>query len=127
MAPSHQPMQRRTGNNILAAAAAAAGAGRVVGKGRARSAGGDSVRWAAGGLTGAGRGGGQGDYGRQQPGTSVEPSESAVGTGALRAPRAPATAAAVGRVCPTCCTTLAPIPGVNMNMMKHCYACGGEL
>jgi hypothetical protein len=50
-----------------------------------------------------------------------EPSESAVGAGAA-APRATR-----NRVCTKCHIELAPIPGVNMSLMKHCYACGGTL
>jgi hypothetical protein len=48
-----------------------------------------------------------------------EPSESAVGADGAVAPR--------NRVCTKCLIELAPIPGVNMSLMKHCYACGGTL
>ena len=39
----------------------------------------------------------------------------------------PGPAAPRNRVCTKCHIELAPIPGVNMSLMKHCYACGGTL
>jgi hypothetical protein len=116
MAPRHVPVSRRTGNTILAAATgnmAAAGRDRHVPRGSHGGTGGFERSNNAGGSRENKSGSGHDE--REAP----EPSESAVGAGAIGAPR--------NRVCTNCHIELAPIPGVNMSLMKHCYACGGTL
>lgn len=117
MAPRHVPARRRTGNTILAAATGRGGGGGGGGVGGVSRAGGANV--------GAARAGGQAKSGVGSPpgGSRVEPSESAVGAGAA----AGGADARRARVCTHCHIELAPIPGMNMNLMKHCYACGGAL
>ena len=117
MAPRHVPARRRTGNTILAAATGRGGGGGGGGVGGVSRAGGANV--------GAARAGGQAKSGVGSPpgGSRVEPSESAVGAGAA----AGGADARRARVCTHCHIELAPIPGMNMNLVKHCYACGGAL
>ena len=89
---------------------------------RRRSRGGLARGWSERGCA---RAGGQAKSGVGSPpgGSRVEPSESAVGAGAA----AGGADARRARVCTHCHIELAPIPGMNMNLVKHCYACGGAL
>ena len=58
------------------------------------------------------------------PGSRAEaPSESAVGANALGG----GAGARRNRVCGSCHTELVAIPGADMSLMRHCYACGGAL
>ena len=138
MAPRHVPAARRDGNAVLAAATAASAERddrRVSQKSQSR-AGAPHAPTARDRANGSGGGTGTlsghdgrdgGDGGREEfrgalrAGLEPEPSESAVGAGAA-GPRAPR-----NRVCTKCHIELAPIPGVDMSLMKHCYACGGTL
>jgi len=139
MAPRHVPAARRTGNAVLAAATAFsdAKAGGVALQSRGQShAGalhgpGDRANGSGGGTaSGPDRSGEEREKLRSERGArdgagvrEPEPSESAVGAGAA----GPGPAAPRNRVCTKCHIELAPIPGVNMSLMKHCYACGGTL
>lgn len=123
MAPRHVPARRRTGNTILAAATGRGGGGGAGGGGGGVGVGVGSRAGRA--NVGSARAGGQAKSGVGSPpgGSRVEPSESAVGAGAAGG----GADARRARVCTNCHIELAPIPGVNMNLMKHCYACGGAL
>ena len=145
MAPRHVPAARRTGNAVLAAATAFsdAKAGRQDGvalQSRGQSRAGafhvterDRANGSGGGTaSGPDRSGEEREKLRSERGArdgagvrerEPEPSESAVGAGAA----GPGPAAPRNRVCTKCHIELAPIPGVNMSLMKHCYACGGTL
>ena len=143
MAPRHVPAARRTGNAVLAAAtknAAAPHKGQsaltnprdFANKDKDATHGTHRAHNGSGGGTVSGHEPANGDerfghthenergapFGAER---DPEPSESAVGAGAA-APRATR-----NRVCTKCHIELAPIPGVNMSLMKHCYACGGTL
>jgi hypothetical protein len=64
------------------------------------------------------------------PGSRAEaPSESAVGANANANANALGGGAGVrrNRVCGSCHTELVAIPGADMSLMRHCYACGGAL
>ena len=122
MAPRHVPAARRTGNTILAAATGKTGGGvsernmtagdrniaydRNVNRPDLSNQAGSRENKSGSGLD-------------ERGGEAPEPSESAVGAGANGVSR--------NRVCTNCHIELAPIPGVNMALMKHCYACGGAL
>jgi hypothetical protein len=145
MAPRHVPAARRTGNAVLAAAtknAAAPHKGQsaltnprdFANKDKDATHGTHRAHNGSGGGTVSGHEPVNGDerfghthenergvfFGAERD-RDPEPSESAVGAGAA-APRATR-----NRVCTKCHIELAPIPGVNMSLMKHCYACGGTL
>ena len=143
MAPRHVPAARRTGNAVLAAATA--GAAPVPRKSQSALTRdlANKDKDATHHRAHQGSGGGTDEqtnksrderFGREREREretervaragierDPEPSESAVGAGAA-APRATR-----NRVCTKCHIELAPIPGVNMSLMKHCYACGGTL
>ena len=140
MAPRHVPAARRTGNAVLAAATAFSDAKASRGvalqsRGQSRAGAlhgpGDRANGSGGGTaSGPDRSGEEREKLRSERGArdgagvrEPEPSESAVGAGAA----GPGPAAPRNRVCTKCHIELAPIPGVNMSLMKHCYACGGTL
>jgi hypothetical protein len=147
MAPRHVPAARRTGNAVLAAATKNAAAPvpnksqsaltnprDFANKDKDATHGTHRAHNGSGGGTVSGHEPVNGDerfghthenergvfFGAERD-RDPEPSESAVGAGAA-APRATR-----NRVCTKCHIELAPIPGVNMSLMKHCYACGGTL
>ena len=132
MAPRRVAAARRTGGAVLAAAAAASAdrddGGQPLSKSlsrggapRARDRARGSGNGTSSGHDGGDARGGREERGALRAGLEPEPSESAVGAGAA-GPRAPRT-----RACTKCHIELAPIPGVDMSLMKHCYACGGTL
>ena len=121
---------RGAGAGTAAAREESRGGGVRGGTGTARACAAAGTNASAGGTFGAAAttqvtawgadGGGSGS----PPGSRAEaPSESAVGANALGG----GAGARRNRVCGSCHTELVAIPGADMSLMRHCYACGGAL